>query len=127
MSDFTDAFPIPLLTAASADETTSDAIPIGNCKQHAHTLTIKKDTTAGRVVVEIGPTQNFAGTWDVIFDMNLATDADLATALLAADVSRQISWPGPGTGFVRHRIDAALTGGANHSVTSTMRRIQAGY
>lgn len=109
MGDFLDPIAIPLLTAASADETTSDAIALNNCKQHYHAVTFSAIGT-GLVLVEVGPTVDYAGTWQTI----LSCDPSVQTFF-------EVTWPGPGA-FVRHRIDTVL----NVTVTSTCRRIQAG-
>lgn len=123
--DFSDPFPLPQLTGATSINTASTPIPCNNTRQHFHQVIIKKDTTAGKFVIETAPAQDFAGSWDELASWDVASDSDLSTALGSADVVRSITLPGP-SGFVRHRIATAFTGGATHTVTSSMRRIQIG-
>ena len=133
MGDYTDPVLIPMLTAATLINTVSDPVPLNNCRQHWHSVKIRGATTAGVWVVEIAPERDFAGLWEPILSMDIAAEIAASTAgdgvftaqLAAGDVERQISWPGPG-GFVRHRIPTAITGGANHTITSVMRRIMLG-
>lgn len=123
--DYSDPFLISQLTAATLINTASTPIPCNNARQHFHQVTIKKDTTAGKFIIETAPTYNFAGTWDELASWDVASDSDLVTALGLADVVKSITLPGP-SGFVRHRVATAFTGGADHTVTSSMRRIQIG-
>lgn len=123
--DYSDPFPIGMLSAATLINTVSTPVPLNNTRQHFHLITIKQGTTAGKVAVEAAPASDFAGTWDELMSWDVASDAALVTALGSADVVLSISLPGP-SGFVRHRVATAITGGATHTVTSSMRRIQLG-
>jgi hypothetical protein len=110
MGNFVDPIAIPMLTAVSVDETTSEAVALNNATQHYHKVLFSAIGT-GIVLVEVGPAVDYAGTWQPI----LSCDASVQTFF-------EITWPGPGA-FVRHRIDTVLGG---CTVTSTCRRIQAG-
>jgi hypothetical protein len=121
--DYSDPFLIDQLSAAATLNTASTPVPCNNARQHFHEVTFKQGVTAGKVVVEVAPVQDFAGTWDELASWDVARDADLSTALGSGDAVRSISLPGP-SGFVRHRIATAITGGGSPSVTSKMRRIQ---
>lgn len=110
MGDFHDPIAIPMLQAVSALDSVSDAVPLGNTRQHHHGITFTGVAT-GHVKVETGPSPTFAGAWQEIYDADAAVQA-----------YHEITWPGPGL-FVRHRISTVLNAG---SVSSNMRRLQAG-
>jgi hypothetical protein len=109
--EYMDPIQIPMLVAATADETTSDPVPLNNCKQHYHGVEFHADVTSGVVVVETAPSRDYAGAWTEI----LSVDASVG-------LMGEISFPGPG-GFVRHRISAVIAGGATPVASSWTRRL----
>lgn len=128
--EYTDPIDIPMLTDATLINTTSDPVPLNNTRQFWGGFTIKAGTTAGVLVWEVARYRDFAGTWDILdsFDIaaTIAADAAFATAIGAGDVYKQITtYPG-GNGFVRHRLSTAVTGGATHTLSSTIRRKMGG-
>ncbi len=106
--EYSDPIKVPMLTAASADETISTPVALNNTINHSHAVQFEEAVASGVVLIETAPTRNYAGTWEI---------------LLTADASVQKlhtldGYPGPGF-FVRHRIGTVLAGG---TVTSWMRR-----
>lgn len=113
MGDYADK--VPMLVAASVDETTSDPVPLNNTRQHWHGVEFAVGVTSGVVIVETAPTRNFAGAWKEL----LSVDA-------SANMQDDITFPGLG-GFVRHRISTVVAGGGSPSVSSWCKRIQIGW
>lgn len=106
----TDPILIPMLTDATADETTSTPVPLNNASAHWHAAEFSDDSTGGVVIVEMAATRDWEGAWEEI------------TRFTAADhAAKQLEWPGTG-GFVRHRIETVISGGADPKVTSYCRR-----
>jgi hypothetical protein len=95
---------LTLLSAVTADETTSEAIPVPNADKVAMICVYEGTVSGGEVVLESALTKDYEGDW-----------ANEGSSTGASDSTDRVVADGP-MDWVRARVNEAITGGGTVTV-----------
>lgn len=108
---------VPLLTTVTADETQSMPIDCSAWRYHTVYLKSTGTTSGGSITIEeadwdILSEVPFGGTWSII-------GAAIAASTFSGGAQIAVHLPAAAYGWIRVRVDAAITGGG--SVSASLR------
>lgn len=100
---------ITLLDSETTDETTSDAIRVGDGDDITFFITYDGTITGGELVIESAETEDYSGTW-----VNEGNSTGASNATDRVVVRGIVEW-------IRARINAAITGGGSVTVKMAVK------